>query len=78
MLKGGVLVILRRLLVMNKTILKFVFAESFIILGFQLFTLNILWSLVADGEGIFGAALILATSFAFRAVFMLYLWHRVN
>ena len=38
MLKGGVLVILRRLLVMNKTILKFVFAESSIILGFQLFT----------------------------------------
>ena len=37
-------------------------------MGFQLFTLNILWLLVADGEGIFGAALILATSFAFRAV----------
>ena len=53
---------------MSKLVFLFIAVESVVIFGFQLFGLNILWSVVEDSSGIIGLAVLLGTSFAFRAV----------
>ena len=53
---------------MNRLVFVFVFAESIVILGFQLFGLNVLWSFSEGSNGILGLAVIIGTASVFRAV----------
>ena len=53
---------------MNKIVFMFVFVESIVVLGFQLFGLNVLWSFAEGGDGILGLAVIIGTTSVFRAV----------
>ena len=53
---------------MNKLIFMFTFVDSIIVLAFQLFGLNVLWSFAETGDGIWGLALILGATSVFRAL----------
>ena len=53
---------------MSKLVWLFVAVESIVVLGFLLFGLNILWSVVEGGGGVLGLGLFLGTSLTFRAV----------
>jgi len=53
---------------MNRLISLFVLVEAIVVLGFQLFGLNVLWSFAQTSDGILSLAVIIGTTSIFRAL----------